>query len=126
MHAASASAATRAGEERLAVRLAAQQVQAGPLAHPPDLGLLCIAAPRSALHTPWTGEGGVRGDLRWRHVGRGIVLAELDVLGPRGARIRTLAWAIPDSVEGVEQGWRCGGDGLRPIAGSTVFERPGP
>jgi hypothetical protein len=110
--------------ERLRVRLAHASGVAR-LGEPPTLALLCLAAPQAAQHWVVTDPSGVRTAARWRHVGDGVVLAELDAIGSTGGRVRTLAWLLPDSVERLPTGLHCPGSTLQPVGSGALFPRPG-
>lgn len=111
-------------DQRLRAHLALTR-EAISLRHPPDIGLLCLAGPLAAVRTRRTNRDGITVDLRWRHLGRAIILAELDVLEPAGGRLRTITWLTPDSVVRGDGGLRCGGGRLHPLATPAAIARPG-
>lgn len=110
--------------ERLRVRLASVSGVAR-LEEPPALSLLCLATPQAAQHRVVTDPSGIRTEARWRHIGGGVVLAELDVTGPNAGRARAVAWLTPDSIESTPAGLRCPGSTLRPLGAAAIFPRPG-
>ena len=110
--------------ERLRVRLASVSGVA-QLDEPPTLSLLCLASPQGAQHRVVTDPSGIRTEARWRHIGGGVVLAELDAIGPTAGRVRTLAWLLPDSLERRPTGLLCPGSTLRPLGSGALFPRPG-
>jgi|GEM_PF-1929257 len=110
--------------ERLRVRLASISGVA-QLEEPPALSLLCLASPQAAQHRVVTDPSGIRTEARWRHIGGGVVLAELDAVGPTEGRVRTLAWLLPDSLERRPTGLLCPGSTLRPLGSGALFPRPG-
>lgn len=120
--AASQRAATM--EQRLRAHLTLTQEVMG-LRHPPDIGLLCLASPLTGFRTRRTDEDGMMLELRWRHLGRAIILAELDVIDPTGGRLRLIGWLTPDSVAHGVGGLRCGGGRLRALTSPAVVARPG-
>lgn len=92
---------------------------------PPSVPDLCLSVPLRLWRQRWSLDGGRGVEVRWRHVGAAVVLAEIDATGPRGARRRVLVWLVPDSVEQTPAGMRCYGSTLRPAAGGAIFARPG-
>lgn len=92
---------------------------------PPDLALLCLTAASSGVSVEREGADGTRLAVRWRHLGAGVVLAELAATGPLGGGIRTVAWLQVDSIDRDLSGVRCSGGRLRPLPGSSLMVRPG-
>lgn len=113
-----------AARDALRVRLVSI-VAADSVMHPPDLTLLCLSGPRGPQRLRRSLAEGAWAEYRWRHLGGGIVLAELDLTGPGGARHHTLHWLIPDSVVRETGALRCAGSRLRPIGPEAGLLRPG-
>lgn len=92
---------------------------------PPDLPILCLSGPLTGVRRRWTLPDGGAIEVRWRHLGAAVILAEIDASGPAGGRRRSLAWLTPDSVEQSPGAMRCTGSRLRPLSSGAVFPRPG-
>ncbi|MFZ9987207.1 MAG: hypothetical protein ACO3HV_05630 [Candidatus Nanopelagicales bacterium] len=92
---------------------------------PPDLAVLCLSAPLASMRVARSVPGRGRFELRWRHLGEAIVLAEIDAIGRGGGRVRALAWMTAEQVDRVDGVARCAGARLRPLAASSVVPRPG-
>lgn len=95
------------------------------IGRPPDLALLCLSGTTSGISVDRGGTDGTRLTLRWRHLGEGVVLAELAATGPLGGGVRAVAWLAVDSIDREPQGIRCRGGRLRPLPGSSLMIRPG-
>lgn len=117
-----AGAVQRASMAREALHVRLGMFAAIDLAfRPPDLGLLCLSSPLAPQEH--SAGGGV--ELRWRHLGNGIIMAEVDVAGTRGGRLRTLIWMVPEVIEAGEGGIRCPSSRLRSLGRGSVIPRPG-
>lgn len=121
-----ADTARRAGmvHEALHVRVALSAAMALAFALP-DSWQLCESSP--TLPFRWVQgmpEGG-KTELRWRYLGAGVVLAEIEVVGPRGGRANALLWMTGEVVEPSEAGPRCVESRLRTLGPGSVFPRPG-
>lgn len=95
------------------------------IGRPPNLSMLCLSPPLTShrVHLGVADGGSV--EVRWRHLGDALVLAEVDAMGPGGARARRLAWLAADSVDRTGVGVRCAGSGLHPIGATAILARPG-
>ena len=79
----------------------------GDAATPPDLAALCIRSPLAAEERSRVAVGGGRLRVVWRHLGEGLVRAEVEGTGRTGARARLIALMVPDSGERVAGLFRC-------------------
>lgn len=68
------------------------------VARPPALAALCVSPPLAAQSVAGTAAGGGGWQVRWQHVGEGLVRAEVTGRGRTGAASRALALVVPDSV----------------------------
>lgn len=111
-------------EEALRVRVAMDRgVQT--IWSPPNLAWLCIASPLVPERQVDVSIAGVSVEVRWRHTGLGVILAEVDATGPKGGRSRSIFWLRADSVDAEQGSGRCGGRGLRALDSSPLWSRPG-
>ena len=67
------------------------------VAHPPDLPGLCVRPPLASVAATGPGAGGGAWLVRWRHLGDGLVRAEVEGRGRAGSRARVMALVVPDS-----------------------------
>jgi hypothetical protein len=93
--------------------------------NPLNLPLLCLSAPLIPFREMRATKPGGHVEIRWRHIGNGIILTEVDAVGPSDGRARAIFWLTPDSLERSEHGVRCVGSRLRPLASGALFPRPG-
>ena len=101
----------------------ASAIDAAPF--PPDLALLCLSPPLAPVQRGWAVGLAERAEVRWRHVGDGIVLAEADAISSGGVRARALLWFRPALVAREDGMVRCPGTQLHPLPSSGVVSRPG-
>jgi hypothetical protein len=95
------------------------------LLEPPDLATLCHAGPRHAFQRSATRPDGVTAVMRWRHLGAGMMLAEVDVMGRQGARARAIAWVVADSIDRSSALLTCRGTRLQLVGSEAFVTRPG-
>jgi hypothetical protein len=69
----------------------------GAAAHPPSLAALCVQPPLAATTQTGASVGRGRYGVVWRHLGRGLVLAEVEGRGAQGGRARLRLLLRPDS-----------------------------
>lgn len=67
---------------------------------PPDLPGLCLQPPVFQRTQVLSAAGGASIRLGWRHLGHGLIRAEVEGVGPQGARQRVRAFLRPDSLTG--------------------------
>lgn len=121
------NATRRASDAHEALRVRVMATNALALAeHPPDLPLLCLTGPLGAQRRSWPQADDGRVEIRWRHVGHGVILVEVDAIGATLAQVRLIAWMTPDSLARSGVGRRCAGARLRPLTHDAVVSRPGP
>lgn len=68
------------------------------VARPPALATLCVSPPLAMQAGEGSAAGGGRWQVRWGHVGEGLVRAEVTGRGPAGSASRALALVVPDTV----------------------------
>lgn len=115
-----AQMASEAVRLRLALSRGMEQVW-----EPPALSLLCLASPHLPQQRVLGESTGVWSASRWRHVGSGVILAELEAVAPTGGRARVIAWLVPDTLERRLTGVGCPGHSVRPLASGAIIPRPG-
>ncbi|MBP7549630.1 MAG: hypothetical protein KA761_05040 [Gemmatimonadaceae bacterium] len=69
------------------------------VASPGDLPLLCVSAPSARQLATGAASGGGRFQVRWSHLGGGLVRAEVEGFGRSGARSGAIALVRPDSTD---------------------------
>jgi hypothetical protein len=85
-----------AGERALVRGVALEAAAAAAV--PPDAGALCLRGPTAPLQGSARTSRGVRIQVAWRHLGDGLIRAEVELQGPRGTRERLLLLQRPDSA----------------------------
>jgi hypothetical protein len=65
--------------------------------NPPSVVALCVQPPLAAMTRSGASVGRGRYGVVWRHLGRGLMLAEVEGRGVRGARARLRLLLRPDS-----------------------------
>jgi hypothetical protein len=94
----------------------------GAAAHPPSLAALCVQPPLAATTQTGASVGRGRYAVVWRHLGRGLVLAEVEGRGAQGGRARLRLLLRPDSGAVVAGLYGCpAARGLQP-AGTEARE----
>jgi hypothetical protein len=93
-------------QDRVVARAAALE-GISRLWQPLDLALLCLSPPVSAQRATVALPSGARLTVRWRHLGEGLVVAEVEGRGVRDTRHRLRGYLTPDSVERVGGLLRC-------------------
>lgn len=101
----SALALFDAVQESRVASLAGDRVQAqaalleglAAAARPPALATLCVQPPLAAMTRSGASVGRGRYGVVWRHLGRGLVLAEVEGRGAQGGRARVRLLLRPDS-----------------------------
>lgn len=107
-------------EMRLAIAVGTESART-----PPDVALLCSSSPLAPHRRVQEHADGGSTAIRWWHLRDGIVLAEVQVVGGRGGRARSLLWMTPEVVESEEGGVRCAGSHLRTLADGSAIPKPG-
>ena len=74
---------------------------------PPDLAGLCVRSPLAWMERSGASAAGGRYRVRWQHLGRGLVRAEVEGTGRVGGRSRAIALVEPDSSEWTGGLYRC-------------------
>lgn len=123
-HATTAMQRALLARQSLQVRLASLTALDSAL-FPPDLPLLCLTDPLGTQHRSWQPPAADRAELRWRYLGEGVILAEVDVIGAGAARIRHVVWLTPDSLAPSDSAGRCAGRRLRLLGPGAMMARPG-
>lgn len=85
-------------EDAVRARAAAEDALA-VVGAPPDLALLCVSGPGAPQVRGHARADGSAAAIRWRALGSGTVLVEIQGRGRFGARWRLLGWLAPDTVE---------------------------
>lgn len=92
---------------------------------PPNLPVLCQSEPLSPMRVMLTDGSGVSTEVRWHHLGSGIILAKVDVRSHGSGRARLLRWLVPEQYSHREDGVHCDGSRLRAVAGDYAIPQPG-
>ncbi len=69
----------------------------GVAAHPPDVTALCVQPPLASMTRSGASQGRGRYGVVWRHLGWGLVLAEVEGRGVNGGRARLRLLLRPDT-----------------------------
>lgn len=69
----------------------------GVAAHPPSVAALCVQPPLASMTRSGASLGRGRYRVVWRHLGRGLVLAEIEGRGVNGGRARLRVLLRPDT-----------------------------
>lgn len=77
------------------------------VATPPDLAALCVSGPLAVQERSLPPVAGTGARIRWRHLGGGVMRAEVQGTGLQGARHRVWALLVPDTTERVMGLFRC-------------------
>jgi hypothetical protein len=92
----------------------------GAVATPPDLQSLCLQPPLARQEATRPAAPGGTYRVVWRHLGGGLVRAEVDGVGTAGARSRLIALVVPDSAERGPGLFRCP-SGRRLVPAAAVW-----
>lgn len=123
-HSAALAHRVRLMREALGGRLALHAALEAALAPPPPVAL-CGSTPTVPARWVAPHRAGGRIEVRWRPLGPGILLSELDASMASGVRARSLLWSVVGPEAGELTGFPCHEGPLRPTPLGGAFPRPG-